>query len=131
MITRITLQQFKSFQELDLSLSPITVLAGANSSGKSSVIQSLLLLRQTLQGLRARPLAISGDLINFTNFTEIVFEKQSAERLRIGLDIVVEKLPDTVTDDLLSTVYSPAEINVIRSGMPQMSVHYLLTFAQG
>ncbi|MDM8532517.1 AAA family ATPase [Anaerolineales bacterium HSG25] len=40
---------FKAFQELTyIPINPITVLVGLNSRGKSSVIQALLLLKQTL-----------------------------------------------------------------------------------
>lgn len=47
MFTRIQLKNFKSWQELHIDLAPITVLFGTNSSGKSSVIQSILLLWQS------------------------------------------------------------------------------------
>lgn len=42
---RITIKNFKCIEELDLLIDKITVLTGVNSSGKSSVVQSLLLLK--------------------------------------------------------------------------------------
>ena len=45
MIKELTLKGFKSFYDETLKISPLTVLTGLNSSGKSSVIQSLLMLR--------------------------------------------------------------------------------------
>lgn len=45
MITELTLKGFKSFYDETLAISPLTVLTGLNSSGKSSVIQALLMLR--------------------------------------------------------------------------------------
>lgn len=46
MLTRIRLENFKSWRALDIALAPITLLFGTNNSGKSSVLQALLLLKQ-------------------------------------------------------------------------------------
>lgn len=49
-ITAIAVCNYKSIcQEQRIELKPLTVLAGANSSGKSSIMQPLLLLKQTLE----------------------------------------------------------------------------------
>lgn len=48
MLRRIGLENFKSWRALDIELAPITLLFGANSSGKSAIIQSLLMLKQTV-----------------------------------------------------------------------------------
>lgn len=47
MLTRIDLKHFKCFELLKLPLRPLTLLSGANASGKSSVLQALVLLHQT------------------------------------------------------------------------------------
>lgn len=47
MITKLYLRNFKCFEEQELPLAPLTLLTGINGMGKSSVIQALLLLRQT------------------------------------------------------------------------------------
>lgn len=47
MIKRVRLENFKSHRDSDLKFGNLTVLTGLNSSGKSSVIQALLLLRQS------------------------------------------------------------------------------------
>ena len=49
MLARIDLRYFKCFTLLKLSLRPLTLLSGANASGKSSVIQALALLHQTMR----------------------------------------------------------------------------------
>ena len=49
MLTRIDLQHFKCFDILKLPLRPLTLLSGANASGKSSVMQALVLLHQTMR----------------------------------------------------------------------------------
>lgn len=49
MITNLLLQNFKSHKKTNLRFSNLTVLTGINSAGKSSVIQAMLLLRQSYQ----------------------------------------------------------------------------------
>lgn len=50
MITRLTVQNFKKFQHLDVRMAPLTVLTGRNGGGKSSVIQSLLIIHRAARG---------------------------------------------------------------------------------
>ena len=50
MITNITLSNFRGFEEeVSVRIRPITILIGRNSSGKSSLIKFLQMLRQTLE----------------------------------------------------------------------------------
>ena len=50
MLTHLRLQGFKSWKDTgDIALRPITGIFGANSSGKTSLIQALLLLKQTAE----------------------------------------------------------------------------------
>ena len=49
-ITTLSVAGFKSIvDEQTIEIRPLTLLAGANSSGKSSMMQPLLLLKQTLE----------------------------------------------------------------------------------
>ena len=48
MFKKITLENFKGFAtNQSIEIKPITLIYGANSSGKSSILQSLLLMKQT------------------------------------------------------------------------------------
>ncbi|MBO4614386.1 MAG: AAA family ATPase [Bacteroidales bacterium] len=49
MLTRIKVNNYKGFKEAEIPIKPITVFLGANSSGKSSILQLLLLLQQTAE----------------------------------------------------------------------------------
>ena len=50
MITRLRFKNFKAWQDSgDIRLAPLTVLFGANSAGKTSIPQLLLLLKQTAE----------------------------------------------------------------------------------
>ena len=69
-INRISVTGFKSLaMKTDLEIRPLTVLAGANSSGKSSFMQPLLLMKQTLESdvNPAGPFLLSG---SYTRYTE-------------------------------------------------------------
>ena len=50
MLREYRLTNFKAFGEtVTIPIRPLTLIFGANSSGKSSIFQSLLLLKQTLE----------------------------------------------------------------------------------
>ena len=56
MITELSTQNFKSWQDTGkLQFAPLTGFFGANNSGKTSILQLLLLLKQTTESpLRIR-----------------------------------------------------------------------------
>jgi AAA ATPase domain len=76
----ITVEGFKSIDhEQTIEIRPLTILAGANSSGKSSMIQPLLLLKQTLEApYDPGPLLLNGPNAKFT------FVEQFLNRSRLG-----------------------------------------------
>ena len=50
MITELRVQNFKSWKDTDkLQIAPLTGFFGANSSGKTSILQTLLMLKQTVE----------------------------------------------------------------------------------
>lgn len=115
MLNRIGLKNFKAFREMDLALKPITVLAGANSSGKSSIIHALLLLKQTLEGRRNRPLALHGEFLDFSRYDEIVFGKHEDESVTFSLELTSPALPASLTHKRLGEFFGEAEIEAILS----------------
>lgn len=73
MLKHLQLKNFKAWSDTgDVALKPVTMLLGTNSSGKSTLIQSLLLLKQTVQSPdRTIQLNLGGDELNdFFNFGE-------------------------------------------------------------
>ena len=79
-IHRFGLTGFKAFKDtVWLPIQPITVLAGLNSSGKSSVIDALLLLTQTLRAEKrvAENIVLdwSGPFFEVGAFEEMVYDK--------------------------------------------------------
>ena len=68
-ITKISVAGFKSIvEEQSIEVRPLTILAGANSSGKSSIMQPLLLLKQTLEAsYDPGALRLDGPNVRFTS----------------------------------------------------------------
>lgn len=63
MLTQIKVQNFKCFDSLSLRLAPLTLMTGFNAAGKSTTLQSLLLLAQSLRsGNRSTGLPLNGPL---------------------------------------------------------------------
>lgn len=52
MLSSFTIENFKSYREATLKLAPLTVLIGANASGKSNAIEALRLLSWIAAGNR-------------------------------------------------------------------------------
>jgi len=79
MIEQIRLRNFKCFQDQAFQLKPLSMLAGLNGMGKSSLIQSILLLRQShLQGLlQRRQLILNGSLVRLGTGKDVFFEDAS------------------------------------------------------
>lgn len=75
MITTIKLRNFKSWKDVSLDFKPITGLFGTNSSGKTSLLQMLLLLKQTTESSdRAQVLNLGDDrsLVELGTYKDIV-----------------------------------------------------------
>ena len=91
MIKTVRLTQFKAFEDTGpLEIKPITVLAGPNSGGKSSLLQSLLLLKQTLAGPPETPLNLDGQYLQFSAFNELAFGRPSLAKSAITYHFGVE-----------------------------------------
>lgn len=86
MITKWKVFNFKSLRrETDLSLSPITIFAGANSSGKSTFLQTILLIAQTLSHkVSSRSVVLNGALARLGQFDDLRSSDSDAEQIFIG-----------------------------------------------
>jgi predicted ATPase len=92
MIERIAIHNFKAFQYAEIGLTELNLFSGMNGMGKSTFIQSLLLLRQNTQnnntnGLR-NGLQLKGSLIDIGNGKDA--QNIHAEDDILGFDIDFE-----------------------------------------
>lgn len=74
----IRFKNFKGFEDTDdLQIRPITILIGPNSSGKSSLIQPLLMLKQTVDSRDVTsPLVVNGSYVKLSNFESFVYNHE-------------------------------------------------------
>jgi hypothetical protein len=102
-ITSVILENFKGVgQRVEIPLRAITLLFGANSAGKSTILQALLYLREILEHRHTDVdrLHVSGQSIDLGGFQKLVHKHDLARKVKIGVTVSVD-------DDGLNT-YSRA-----------------------
>lgn len=116
-ITKISISGFKSIaNECSIEIRPLTILAGANSSGKSSIMQPILLMKQTLESSTDYgALRLSGDNLNFTSAKQILSYSQKGEQtdsLTVGMELANSykfkntfKKPPNKAINLIESIY--------------------------
>ena len=89
MIRQWVIEHFKSVNEkISLELAPLTVFAGANSSGKSTVIQSILLTMQTMQSqVHSRAVILNGHILRLGTFNDILSNLTNSSSISIGFEL--------------------------------------------
>lgn len=86
MLTRVDLQHFKCFELLRLPLGSLTLLTGPNASGKSSVLQALVLLHQTMrQHEWSTRLMLNGPDLRLGTVSDVVDKVHGRFTFEIGL----------------------------------------------
>ncbi|MBD1884710.1 DUF3696 domain-containing protein [Microcoleus vaginatus] len=132
MITSLHLLNFKPFANQLLEFKKLTLFSGLNSTGKSSVMQSLLLLRQSYQQglLPEKGLALNGDFVNVGTARDALFE--GAKEDLIGFDIVWENNSEGLWRfkydqevDVLNIVSEQVTSEVYKSNLFGKNFHYL------
>ena len=84
MITHIRVKNFKSWQDSgQLDIAPLTGFFGTNSSGKSSLLQMLLLLKQTVGSDEILFFGDEKSLVNLGEFREVIHGHKTGEPLQL------------------------------------------------
>jgi predicted ATPase len=124
MIDAIHLRHFKCFDSLDLPLRKLTLLTGLNSTGKSSAIQSLLSVHQTLQLPGPPPhLLLNGDFVSLGSVHDVLDRLTGRGQFEIGItsgDTRVMWEFDAAEKNLLTAPVSAARC--YRTGQPVREV---------
>jgi hypothetical protein len=79
MLNGLVLENFKAFGgRRIIPIRPITLIFGPNSAGKSAILQSLLLLKQTLSDVETGDVAVrlKGSLVDLGSFREMIFRHE-------------------------------------------------------
>ncbi|MDE6523064.1 MAG: AAA family ATPase [Muribaculaceae bacterium] len=85
----LSIDNFKSIEHVaGLDISDLSVFAGVNSSGKSSVIQALLLLKQTLNSSTSEILNINGPYVYANSLLDLIHNKKGGT---IGFALILNE----------------------------------------
>ncbi len=86
MLNRLDLQYFKCFELLRLPLGNLTLLSGSNASGKSSALQALVLLHQTMREHEwSTRLMLNGEAIKLGTVSDVVDKIHGRRSFEIGV----------------------------------------------
>jgi len=93
MIKSISFKNYKAFKELsNLNFKPITILCGTNSCGKSSIMQSLLLLKQTMESQSPNQfLLLNGRFVHLGSFDNIIYRKDPNNQLEFSFSFSISR----------------------------------------
>jgi len=123
-ITRIRLRGFKCFRDSrDIPLAPLTVIFGRNNTGKSSIVQSLLLLRQTLDSAGyGQRLDLRGDLYPAGTYPDIVHLHRVKENVSMEFDVTfaADRQPATIFLEFSSAEPQPPRLVQLRVSHPSI-----------
>lgn len=104
-ITELSVSGYKSIGHLQtVEIKPLTILSGSNSSGKSSLMQPLLLLKQTLEAsYDPGPLLLNGPNLKYNSTNDILTQCKNCKNSSFSVGIKVgsnEKLTTTYKKQL-------------------------------
>jgi len=93
MLNHLYLRYFKCFEELYLPLAPLTLLSGTNASGKSSILQALVLLHQTMREHEwSNRLMLNGQSLKLGTVSDVVNEQIGGRVFEIAIANDKEKI---------------------------------------
>jgi predicted ATPase len=91
MLTQLRFTNFKSWPLANLECGKITGVFGTNSSGKTSLLQFLLLLKQTKDATdRAIALELNGDLVELGTIKDAIHQHNEEKSIRFKLSFGLE-----------------------------------------
>jgi predicted ATPase len=119
---KLSINNFKTIRELkDFTFNSINVISGVNSSGKTSFIQFLLLLKQTIEAQLANPILVfDGDLIKLGCYADLVYKKETDNSLCFELKFGTNEFGNKfdvplykVNSMSIGAIYSLSDKNVV------------------
>lgn len=85
MINLLRLTNFKAASELAVRLAPLTLLTGLNSSGKSTVLQAIAVLRQSVVANSLSAVSFHGEICQLGSVDEVLTEGANSDSISIEL----------------------------------------------
>lgn len=101
MIQKISFENYKAFEKGEIKLKPITILLGANSVGKSSIINLLLMLQQTANSSTYKSaLRLHGENVSMGECENIFRQKNTTRNISIEFEFKSKELKDLLESSL-------------------------------
>lgn len=102
-LTAIELENFKGVgARVRVELAPITLLFGANSAGKSTILQALQYVREVLERRNANPdrTLYGGEFVDLGGFRNLVHQRDPTRPIAVKLELELNRanLPDLVPE---------------------------------
>jgi predicted ATPase len=115
MIQKISFQNYKAFEKGEIKLKPITILLGANSVGKSSIINLLLMLQQTANSKNYKSaLRLHGENVSMGECENIFRNKDTSKNIVIEFEFQSDALTYLLTkelfDNFIKQVVEPIQL---------------------
>ncbi len=86
----LRIKNFKSLQDIELELKPLTFLFGANGSGKSSILKAIRFLSANLNPTAFRQTIYQIDEhINLESFSEVVINNDLTKNITLEIECIV------------------------------------------
>ena len=113
MITSVTLDNFKCFEHFYIPLRKMTLIAGVNGAGKSSVIQSLLLLRQSCLDKDTdwkQALVINSGLVELEDASQLLYAGADVKNPNIHIEVENDETDAIAFDMEASSTNNAAKV---------------------
>lgn len=129
MISNLHIKNVKCFKDANFNFSPLTIFCGANSAGKSTAIQCLLILRQNYNKhkFEKNKIFLNGEYFSAGHVSDFINHDADGECLSIKVDDISfeSKLSETITDEYYISINSniKAELDFFHK-----SFHYLSAY---
>lgn len=136
MLKSIGLENYKCFEKLrvddkeELEIAPLTVLCGVNSSGKSSIIKSLLMMKQSYEDNTASNFMVfNGKYVDNGSFSDILYDNAKENKFTISDSFEISQKTGKFSKDTtnlrdLRRLYYNNNIN-------KFVIHYSITLVNG
>ncbi len=124
MLKEIGLESYKCYKnKAEFDIKPLTILCGVNSSGKSSIIKSLLLLMQSYEnGASSNEITFNGKFCNCGNFDDVVFNGEGETFDIVNKFAIVNSMDKNGNAYDHSDIVSYKELNKIYRQKDQMKI---------
>jgi len=103
---KISIENFKSITRLhNFEIKPFTILSGVNSAGKSSFVQLLLILKQTIElDSSKKAFLLDGEFYKVKGFSDVISQKDIKRKLKVSFNFNKSEIEEFTNLKILSNL---------------------------